>query len=341
METAIETDFTQSNAFISASELVDGICMREGDMQKVKKPLYLSIFKEEYIRMNLSSIKQTKRILTKVNTTLNCINAPSDYLIFHSIGGINEHGKFKPLVVNANIKTDNFIDIHATSVCGCDCGCDNAYCSNVKNYELIESEVPKAMPDGSIKIFKSYIRKKLLKDGALVTEISEPVKKYVNNIHVDTILEVSEEFACRLDLKPCGCIKDTHANHTAIDATCDAVDFGYESGCCNRLRVEENANYKINDVGNRIHFPPNFPYKTVLLRYFADTKTKDIRIPILSARVMRVSIKLEHVKWSKDDNEIAKWTQELKEAVREMNMNLAKLKLVDFYTHVLGVFDVL
>lgn len=333
-----EFDFTQTNAFISASELVTGMCLREGDMQKLNYPIYISILKEEYIRMNLSTIKQTKRILTKVNKMLNCINVPSDYLIFHSIGIVNEHGKFAPLVVNSQITTD-IVDVHTSDSCGCNCGCHNAYCSNVKNYETIQSEVTMNLPDGTPKVFKSYIRKKLLKDGTLVTEISEPVKKYVNNVHTATVIEVSEEFAAQLEIKECGCIADTDANMHKINSTCDATDFAYESGCCRHIGHEDFNFYKIGDIGNRIHFPPHFPHDTVLLRYFADTKTKDLKIPILVARLMRAAVKLEQTKWAKGDT--AKWKLEVYDARIELAGNLAKLKLIDFYTHVLGRFDVL
>jgi hypothetical protein len=340
MDTIPEQDYLQSNAFISADELVSGICLREGDMQKINYPLYLSILKEEYIRMNLSTIKETKRLLIRLNPDLKCINVPSDYIIFHSIGIINGHGKFEPLILNDQIRTDDFIDIHGSSVCGCTCGCDNPDCSNVKNYELIESQVVAEMPDGSLKTFNSYIRKKLLTDGSLVTEIGEPARVYVNNVWVDTKIAISQELACKLELKTCGCIKPTSANSEQISATCDAVDFAYEAGNCNHLHPIDHRFYKVNAIGNRIHFPPHFPYDKVLLRYFADTKTKDLRIPILCARLMRSALKLEYSKYT-EKKMVDFWKQELREANMEFAGNIARLKLDDFYAHVLGKFNVL
>lgn len=336
-----ETDFFDSNAYLSAGDLVNGLMIREGDTDKRNRAVYLYLVKEVFQHLNLSVIRQTERVLLKVNKQLKCITAPDGYMTFSSISVPNEHGKFEPLIINENIDTD-IVDLGASKKCGCECGCSSSYCSNIRNYELITSIVPAKMPDGSFQDFTSTTRKKVLQDGRYVREFTRPVEVYESNIHTSTELQTNTDTLCNLELEECGCIKDTKENEQLIFACCDSVSIAHDCGAPVRQLRPDAKFYKISDKGNRIHFPANFPYDTVLLRFYSDRKTKDLRIPYLAAKTVRFGIKAEYTTFnSPGSKENLTWLRLYGLAQIELAEELNKLKLKDFLAHILGTFNVL
>lgn len=335
-------DFFESNAFETANDLVDGLCMRENDLAKKNKPLYLLLVKEVFDELNLRVIRQTERVLLKVNKQLSCIQAPDGYKDFSSVSAPNKYGKFQPLIINPGIDTD-IVDINASKKCGCEvCECDCAYCSNVRNYELISSIVSAKMPDESYQDFTKTYRKKILKDGSYVTEITEPVENVVNNVHISTTLQTRTEYLCKLEIKECGCIKPTEQNEKLIFTHCDAVSISHDCGAPVRQLEPDTKFYKLSSKGNRIHFPPHFPYDTVLLRYYADRKTKDLRIPYLAKKCVRLGIKAEQTTFQAPGSKENLTFIRLYDVEKEnLAKEIGKLKLSDFYAHVLGEFNVL
>ncbi len=333
------TDFLKSNAYVSANELVDGMLIREGDTDQKNKGIYLFLLKEVYQDLNLSVIRNTERYLLKVNKQMQCVNVPDGFLELSSISVPNRHGKFEPLIVNENIDTD-IVDIGASSICGCDeCQCDCAYCSSIRNYELISSIVPAFMPDGSTQNFTSTIRKKILKDGTYVRETTVPTQIFVDNVHTDTILQTTTETLCNLEIKECGCVVNTPKNEQLIYEFCDCNSIEQDCGAPVRMRTPDLKYYKMNDRGDRIHFPGDFPYDTVLVRFYADRKTKDLRIPYMAQNAMRMGIKKEYSLFN-GGKEYQTFELLYNKAKMDLADNLTRLKLSDFYKHVLGTFNV-
>lgn len=337
-----EVDFLESNAYVSANDLVDGLCIREDDFDKKRKPKYLFYFKEVYTELNLSIIRQTNRVLIKVNHKLKCIDAPDDYLFLSSIDAPNKHGKFEPLIINKNLPTDT-VDLGASKTCGCDCGCDCEYCANIKNYEIIYSTVTATMPDTSIQEFTASERKKIMKDGSFVREVTTPVEVFQDNVHTSTVLQTTTEFLCRLDIKECGCIKKSPENEVLLIKFSDSYTIANDCGCPPAIIVKsEDNSYNISDKGNRIQLPFDFRHDYVRLRYYADKKTKDLRAPYIAQKAIRYGIKAEQTTFDAPGSKENLFWMGLYNAEKEtLAGNIARLQLSDFYKHILGVFNVL
>lgn len=334
------TDFLDSNAYVTANDLVDGMLLREDDLDQKNKGIYLSLLKEVYQGLNLSVIRNTERVLLKVNKNLRCINMPDGFLELSSISAPDHHGKFEPLIVNANIDTD-IIDLGASKKCGCDeCECDCDYCSNIRNYETISTPVTAIMPDNSVQNFTSTIRKKILKDGTYVRETRTPTQIFTNNVHTDTVLQTITETLCKLEIKDCGCVKKTDQNERLIYQFCDSCSIEHDCGAPVRIIREEMNYYKKNDTGNRIHIPAHFRHDTVLVRYYADRKTKELRIPYMAQKAMRLGIKAEYAVWH-GQKDTQGWELRFNKAKMDLADNLANLKLTNFYKIVVPQIRVL
>ena len=333
-------DILGSEAFTSARDLVDSICLREGDLDRVNRPLYMSVFKEVYQDLNLSVIRQTKRFLIEVRNNPKRIDVPEGYLEFSSIAAPNHRGLFEPMVVNSNIP-DTYVDLGNSKDCGCECGCTSEYCSSVKNYETIVSQVVVSLPDGTPTTFNASVRKKLLKNGNLVKEVIMPQKNFVNNVHVSTTLQKTDEFLCTLEINPdCGCIKETRENEELLIEFSDAEDIRFDCGCPVRILDTKTHYYKISDNKTTILLEPNFPHDKVLLRCFVMQSTKNIKIPYIANKAMRYGIKLEWAIFNAP-KEVDYWSILYTGAKIKLFDGLSKLKITDYYVHLLGTFDVL
>lgn len=337
-----QADFKDSTAYETAFELVDFMLIMERDLLKVNRPIYLAALKYVFDDLNYSVIRQTDRFVLKVERSpVPHIKVPDGYKMFSSIGVRNHYGKFEPLIVNKDIPAD-FVDVGASKECGCECGCSNSFCSNIRNYELINTPVSLDLPDGTIGSFTATYRKKIMKDGSLVTETRQPQKIYVNNVHTSTELVTATETLCKLEIEECGCIKKNAKNDHLIHEHSDAITVSYECGCPTVEFHENDANfYKISDDHSRIVFPAHFPYDDVLLRCYVNVKTKDLRIPTQARRAVMAGIKKTDALWNGSPGEQAKWNREFNAARTELLERVARLKLKDFYELVLGKFDVL
>lgn len=337
-----ELDFKDTNAYVTANDLVEGLCLREGDNDLKKKPLYLFLFKEVYQDLNMAVIRQTERVLLRVDQATKRIYAPDGYLYFSSISAPNKHGKFEPLIVNSSLDTD-IIDIGASKKCGCsECACDNEYCSSVRNYELISSIVTAKLPNGTPKNFTATERKKILRDGTYVREVTTPVQIFENDIHTETILQTTTEILCHLEIEECGCLKKTPKNERLLLSCSDSVTVAYDCGCPIRELRPDAHYYKISDKGNTIQLPFDFPYETVLLRFYADVKTREIRVPFLAQKAMRFGIKAEETTYSEPgtkQNQL--WIRLYGLEKVDLGEKISKLKLKDFLKYVVGTFNVL
>lgn len=337
-----KTDYLKSDAYLSANDLVDSLILREGG-DTSKKPLYTVLLKEVYTDLNLSVIRQTERAIYPVGTGLKEVILPDHTMQVSSVAVKDRHtGKYIPCYVNTQLAGD-IADLGASKKCGCeDCDCDCANCSNVRNYETISSQSSEQMPDGSTKVFTATFRKKLLLDGSLVMETRTLVRQFENNVHVRTELVSKTETICKLDIKACGCIKDTERNKQLLNDTSDAYTVEFDCGCpVFRIRQEELNTYKVSDSGNRLVFPPHFPYDHVLVRTYVMQKTKEIRIPFLAAKPVRLGIKLEEAIFNSSEREIAKWQRLYNMAKSDLMRNINKIKLKEVLNVVLAKFDVL
>lgn len=276
----------------SAIEIVDSLLIREGDMQGVNRARYLSVFKEIWEDMNLQGIKDTKRIIVKVNKDTNSIMLPEEATEFASIYG-PMGGRMQPLLINKNLSED-MIDLSARKRCGHE-DCNSFLCATVKNYELIEETVIARMPNGSPRSFQKVTRKKINPDGSFIQEIIEPEAIYSGGVHTSTELKTKTEFICKLDLDDKGCVVECDDNRKKIYLNCAFCDFNHESG--KPFGQEEcynpNLTYNISDDRRRIILPSNLSLDYVIVRFYFTQKTRDIQVPNVCRRLLRLKLRVE------------------------------------------------
>lgn len=117
------------------------------------------------------------------------------------------------------------------------------------------------------------------------TNCSENTSKKEDYIF-DGIEEVcTEDLICSLDVKPCGCPKDTSENKAKVKQhcgdTCDA-----EEKCCTSMK---DLNIYCTD-GCKIYFPDGFPHEKVLIRYYETFNYSDTTIPEFAREAVMTGI---------------------------------------------------
>lgn len=344
---SLTSEVLESNRFIPGKNIVRDLCLREKDFLQVNRMWYMNSLRDAFIKLNFKTQMMTKRIaLPVIRDTVPYMVTPADYLDLSSIAAENECGKLEPMVINTRIRT-GIADLSLVKRCGCDCGCSGEVCSAVRNYETVYGTVEAQMPDTSVRSFTTLYQKIILKDGAYVERKTLPAKKYVNNIHVDTVLETEEHFMCNLELEKCGCVKSTDHNRRLIDEHCHAVDFRFEAGCAVehvdlfRHHPHDNQNFNVEEDGGRIYLPSNFRHDFGVLRYYANSKTRDIVVPFLAKEPMMSGIKMITTAYDKKatQNDKMFWARQFKKDHDEFKENLSPIMLNSFYHTLLGTHN--
>lgn len=324
--------------FSAVSDAIKSIMSREGDFSAGKRLQYVEVAKEVYESLNLSVIKDVKRVVITVNEHLPTLPLPDDFFDFATLDYVDLHGQFIPLVFNDNLKED-LVDLSLASDCGCECGCKSNLCSAAKNYETITEEVTMNLPNDTPKTFTKYSRKYVNPDGSFLQEVGEPVQVFDNGTWTDTRMEISQSFICKLEVKDCGCLADCEHNRTQLQENCCGITFEHECGCSHpEFYKERTTTYNITKDGNRLILPPKFAFDKIVLRYYATIKTKDILIPRLGLKAFMTGLKKEMVLWDKKatDRELAKWEMEHSKAVAVFRRNTNRMTLRDFYEYYYG-----
>lgn len=332
-----------SPRFITIEELVKGMLRREKDLTGIDKLLYKSVAKDIYKELNLASIKVPIRLWMNVDKRTNSITLPDNFMNFSSIE-IEECGVRVPVIINTNLLSD-IVDVSNIPDCGCDCGCQSETCSSIKNYELIQEEISIIMPDSTVKVFTETTRKKLNKDGTIVIETIKPVQQFDNGTYVGVVMETNDEFFCHVEVLPCGCVAQTKENDDICYSCTAAISFGVDCGCnitpdhLMRKHHDEryrHPEYNFSQEGDRIIFHHPFHYDRVLISYYANTKTKDILLPIIAMRAMVAGIKADMepydkraVKWKADS-----WEDKYIRAKRVLMDQLNPINITKFNTQI-------
>jgi hypothetical protein len=325
--------------FSSASDAIRSMMSREGDFSASRRLQYVEVSKEVYESLNLSVIKDIKRVLIKLDGHLPVLPLPDDFFDFATLDYVDRHGKFMPLAFNDNLKED-VVDVSLDPNCGCECGCTNQLCQAAKNYETITEQVQMEMPDTTIQTFTKYIRKYLNKDGSFFQEVSEPVKVYDNGTWTTTRMETSQAFICKLEVKECGCLKESEHNKKHLEEHCCGLNYRHECGCSHPEYYKERmTTYNISQDGKRIILPPHFEFEKIVLRYYATIKTKDILIPRLGLKAFMTGVRAEIALWDKKgtDKEYMKWSTTHTQALAVFRRNMNRMTLYDFYEYYYGV----
>lgn len=327
-----------SGRFSTVSEAIRSMMSKEGDFSASRRLQYVDAAKEVFEDLNLSVIKDIKRVVIKLNQHLPVLPVPEDYFDFATMDYVDLHGKFKPLVFNDELHED-VPDISLAHDCGCECGCKSALCCSVKNYEVIQEVVSAQMPDESFQTFTKYTRKYMNKDGSFFQETAEPVRVFEEGEWTDTRLEVATDFICKLEVKECGCLVETPKVLSQLEANCCSLNFKHESGCSHPdFYTCKKSTYSINKDGNRLILPDHFAYDKIVLRYYTTVKTKDILIPRIGLRSFTTGIRKEIALWDKKATagELAKWENAHTKATTVFRSRLNRMSLFDFYEYYYG-----
>lgn len=327
-----------SPRFMTIAEIVKGVIRREKDLAGTNYLLYESIAKDLWKELNLAACRLTERRFVQVDKRTNSITLPNNYLKLSSICEVDSCGKQVPLIINTNLTSD-IIDVANVADCGCDCGCESELCSCVKNYELIQEDVSVVMPDNTTQVFTGTLRKKINIDGSYVTEKIWPTKKYDNGVYTAVVMESTEEFLCKVDLLPCGCVKPTPENEDKIVACSGADSYQIDCGCNINpgylMRPEHihHPEYNFSEEGDRITFDDRFKCDWVLARYYVDNKTKDILVPFVARKAIATGIKLEAAEYEKKPIpawKLVRWEQNHAKAVRVLMDKLNEVNFTGF-----------
>lgn len=331
-----------SPRFIWGKQLVKELCMRERDFILANRMYYMLFVKDAFLMLNMKTQMLTERVALPVNRGTNYILTPANMLEWCSISAPNHDGKLDPMIINTNINID-VADLSTAKRCGCSCGCTHDHCASVRNFETIYGTMTATMPDGSTSSFTTTYRKIILKDGSYVEEKTLPVLSYDNNVHVATTLQKQTTVICNLDLLECGCIKQTSENRQLIESNCQAVNVAVECGCAvpdsfqPKHHCDDRSGYNVDETGDRIYISSDFNHDYIVLRYFANAKTKDIRIPYLAKEPMMSAIKVLSSTFSKrTKNEVEFWKGDFKQKYDDMVENMTPIKLTTLYHNVLG-----
>jgi hypothetical protein len=317
-------------------DAIKGILQREGDAMGVNLLRYRSVAKDVFRTLNLSKIRQTKRVWLTVDKRTNSVKVPPYYMFFSSLTIQDDCGRWIPLVINSNIVRD-VVDISQDKNCHCECGCNSSACGQIQNYELVEEKVMAKMPDGTQKEFDTYTRKKINKDGSMVIEKSFPKAMYDGGEWVDTAIAVEEEFLCKLEVKECGCLKETKGNMDKIHECCGDAFFSVECGgtCCT---PQSSLTFNISETGDRFDFPSGFHYPKVLLRFFYDAPLKELMIPVVAKKAIMLGIKAEIAEFDGTESlgRIDFYKKSYNQEAEKLHQLLQRFSLRNFYEYVLG-----
>jgi hypothetical protein len=325
----------ESPRFIWGKKLVRDLLIREKDFIGSNRMLYLSVLKDAFVKLNIKTVLYTKRVALPVSPGIPYVITPDDYLEYSSLAAPNHHNKLVPMIINTNVKVD-VGDLTLAKRCGCDCGCKHDYCSSVRNFEVITGTMMAKMPDGSMRSFNTSYRKIVLKDGSYVEERNVPVEVIQNNVHTDTRLEMQSALLCNLELEECGCVKHNEHNRAMIDRHCQADRVDFECGCAVR-DPRGHKEFNLEEEGNKIFLPSDFRQPYVVLRYYANSKTKDLMVPYIAKEAVMSGIKHITSKFDKDAPKAEKeyWERQLSRDTYQMTEDMVEVKLSSFYHAVL------
>src|SRR6266496_4377010 len=270
-------------------EVIKSLCLRSGDNLQRNKGLYLNCAKDIYNDLNEDSLKIFDRVKIpvrskfKVNKRTNSIELPCDALRLCSVNVIDGTGAFLPVWRNEQI-TDDIVDISTAK-----------------------------LPNGNDISFTCIDRKYINPQGFFYQDTQFPERIYTNGVWTNTILKTENTKLCKVDVDSNGCCCDTDANVDALCHACgiktDGIPFGgnaqsfcgnpnvdtWRYFCSSKIdwfgvqcgshlhgRIDFRNIYNLNELGNRLVLPHDFPFDHVMVRYFADIQLKNLMIPYMA-----------------------------------------------------------
>mgnify|MGYP000240411734 FL=1 len=307
--------------YIPIKEVIEDLCHATNDFRESKKLKYAKLAKFVYRDLNFAVVKQAKRQFFEINRNTHSIDMPCNFLKLSAVSVMDEFGIQHPLYRSDTIH-DDIVDIAAKEDCAC--ACKGKLCNLLKKYESIEEEVTEEMPDGSYQIFKTRLVKAVDDGGNFYQEKTFPIRRYEEGVWIDTELTTEYTELCRFELdEKSKCVKDCNSNYDKF-YNCGCNFNGYEKcygdsyvegakiiGCTSKFdwyMVDSGCYfakcnmpfkniYNISELGNRLLFPHDFPFKKVLIRFYINEKLNDMEIPIIAQQTAMTGLKYYEFKW--------------------------------------------
>lgn len=270
-------------SFITRDDLIDFMVKMDEDEAKRKK--YVAAFPLVYAKLKLGTFKTTVTRKLQVNKKINSVNLPDDVYILTSVGYQDSCLNLKPLWYNEQLKEELLFE--GSSKCSCNCGCDGK-CWQLKSSNTLRERIV----INNI-AYEKTITINTLGNGSVQKEIIEPILKDTGEV----VMVTSYEEICKIDLKPCGCPKQTEENKCNIDKVneCNTIWVGCEIGpsCCTEKCMPDNPlGYKLNMQGNQIILPSTYKFDNVVIKYYSNKQAgSQTKIPTYAARLVMLSIK--------------------------------------------------
>lgn len=310
--------------FVSIEEAIKPLMLLNDDYLQRSKGKLLTVAKMVWQDLNLTTVKEAERELFQINKRTNTVDLPFNTTDLCSVSVIGRNGVIYPLYRNDRLHKD-IIDISAKKDCGCEKGCGYKLCATLSNYEAIQSTKSDHLPDGTPISFVCKDRKMVDKNGWLISETQYPLRVYTSGIWTNTVLHTEVKRVCALEVNSDGCVCDTEGNIDAVVGSClpnapvggtastppspnvdtwmyysgSKLDWiSFQSGCRGGLVSHFKNIYNISETGDRLIFPHDFPFDSVLIRRYADQNLFDIRIPIEALPTFMTGVKWFETRWN-------------------------------------------
>jgi hypothetical protein len=301
--------------FFKPIEAVDLRLLGNQDYQKRDRMRLLKWAKYVYQDMNLSVIRKATRRRYAINKKTNSIDLPCNNLQLSSVSVVDKCGIEYPVYRSHKVfANSDIIDVGAAKDCGCEYECSHNLCHTIKGYEAVVETLTDYNPDGSEVSFECTSRKGVDDQGFFYEQKQYPKRIYEDGVWTETILYTETNKLCEVEVDDNGCVCDTEENINAVCGACGISNVNTNLCCiggtaetppsencdtwiyycaskaewfsaqCGRP-VAFNNIYNISELGDRILFPANFGWDSVIIRYYEDTKMSDMEIPVIAIDV--------------------------------------------------------
>jgi hypothetical protein len=342
------------------SDILDFPLLANDDFLKRRKGRMMKWAPLVYEDLNMNIIRKAIREEFVINRRTNTIDLPCNGEDLCSISVMDGAGCIHPLYVNDRLH-DDMVVIPSEKDCNCEYNCGFQLCNTIKGYEAITSVKSDFNPDGSPISFTCVDRWAVDKGGFLYSQKQYPLRQYVNGVWTSTILFTENKTACKLDHDKNGCICDTEENMNQVCNACgfntteipvggnastppNLTDTKWIYYCNSKLNFlslqcgqhpilrEEFCNtYSISELGDRVIFPPHFPFKKVLVRYYQTPDMSSMEVSLIAVPAFVSGLKWFDVRWDdKKQNLEPKYGKDYGDAKWGLFSQLNKYTLAEY-----------
>lgn len=326
--------------FVTPTEAIELSLLGNDDYLQRGKGRMLKWSKYVYDDLNLQVIKKAVRQEFYINRRTRTVDLPCNENDLCSVSVVDRNGVIWPCFLNDRIHND-LVQIPADKDCNCEWHCGYQLCNLIKGYEAVTEVKTDTLPDGTPVSFTCINRRAVDRNGFLYIENQYPIHVFTNGVWTDTVLQTDHIKKCKLECNDKGCVCDSEANVNAVCESCginpNTIPIGgtasippqprenewiyhcmskfeflhVQFGCHPFMRDPYRNIYNINELGNRLLFPADFPFEKVLIRYYDVPSLKTIEIPFIAVPTFVTGLKWFDCRWNDNKQQLeAKYGQD-------------------------------